>query len=53
MENGKIIEFDGAYALDPTHPATKARIKKQLEEFIDWGYEFVKLDFMARCFQFR
>lgn len=45
--DGKIIEFDGAYALDPTHPATKARIKKQVEEFNDWGYEFVKLDFMA------
>lgn len=45
--DGKILEFDGAYALDPTHPGVKARIKKQLEEFIDWGYDFVKIDFMA------
>lgn len=45
--DGKILEFDGAYALDPTHPAVKARIKRQLEEFIDWGYEYVKIDFMA------
>lgn len=43
----KILEFDGAYALDPTHPATKARIERQLKEFIDWGYEYVKIDFMA------
>ena len=45
--DGKILEFDGAYALDPTHPGVKARIKKQLEQFIDWGYDFVKIDFMA------
>lgn len=45
--DGKILQFDGAYALDPTHPAVKARIKRQIEEFIDWGYEYVKIDFMA------
>lgn len=45
--DGKILEFDGAYALDPTHPAVKARIARQLKEFIDWGYEYVKIDFMA------
>ncbi|MBD5224437.1 MAG: alpha-galactosidase [Bacteroidales bacterium] len=42
-----ILTFDGAYALDPTHPGTKARIARQLKEFIDWGYDFVKIDFMA------
>lgn len=45
--NGEPVVFDGAPALDPTHPATKARIKRQLEQFIDWGYEYVKIDFMA------
>ncbi len=45
--DGKILEFDGAYALDPTHPGTRARIKRQLEEFKEWGYEYVKIDFMA------
>lgn len=45
--NGEILQFDGAYALDPTHPAVKARIERQLKEFIDWGYEYVKIDFMA------
>ena len=45
--NGEPVKFDGAPALDPTHPATKARIKRQLEQFIEWGYEYVKIDFMA------
>lgn len=45
--DGEPVKFDGAPALDPTHPGTKARIKKQLEQFIDWGYEYVKIDFMA------
>lgn len=45
--DGQILQFDGAYALDPTHPAVKARIRRQLQEFVDWGYEYVKIDFMA------
>lgn len=45
--DGKPLEFDGAYALDPTHPATKARIKRALEEVMDWGYEYIKVDFMG------
>lgn len=45
--NGESVKFDGAPALDPTHPGTKARIKKTLEQFIEWGYEYVKIDFMA------
>lgn len=45
--NGEILNFDGAYALDPTHPGTKARIAKQVKDFIDWGYDFMKIDFMA------
>ena len=45
--NGQPHEFDGAYAIDPTPPAVKESIKRQLEQFIDWGYEFVKIDFMA------
>lgn len=45
--NGQILTFDGAYALDPTHPAVKERIRRQLDQFKDWGYEYVKIDFMA------
>ncbi len=45
--DGEILNFDGAYALDPTHPAVKKRIEQQLNKFVDWGYDFVKIDFMA------
>lgn len=43
---GNPMKRNGATAFDPTHPGTQARMKKQLEQFIDWGYEFIKLDFM-------
>lgn len=45
--NGEPIVFDGAPALDPTHPGTKARVAAHLNKFKDWGYEYVKIDFMA------
>ena len=45
--NGNPQEFDGAIALDPTHPATIGRIKAEFEKYLKWGYKFVKLDFMT------
>jgi len=39
--------LDGAWPLDPTHPATLARIDEQLDEFIALGFDYVKLDFMS------
>ena len=39
--------LDGAYALDPTHPGTKKRIKHYIERFKDYGFEFIKLDFLT------
>lgn len=45
--DGNVLVFDGAYALDPTHPGTKARIVRQINQFIEWGYGFMKIDFMA------
>ena len=44
--NGNPWVRTGATAFDPTHPGTLARIEKQLNQFIEWGYEFIKLDFM-------
>ena len=44
---GEPVKFDGAYAIDPTHPAVRRRIELQIKQFLEWGYEFVKLDFMA------
>ncbi|MDB5051235.1 MAG: hypothetical protein JWO30_4306 [Fibrobacteres bacterium] len=37
----------GGVAMDPTHPATLARIDWELQRFIDWGFDFVKLDFVT------
>jgi alpha-galactosidase len=44
--NGEPATLDGAYCLDPTHPAVKERISKMFAQFKDWGYEYVKLDFV-------
>lgn len=49
--NGQPIKRTGASALDPTHPATKARAKLYIERFLAQGYEFVKLDFMLHGIQ--
>lgn len=44
---GRPIVFDGGIAIDPSHPAVKLRIERQMKQFIEWGYEYVKVDFMA------
>lgn len=44
---GEPVRFDGAIAIDPTHPAVRRRIELQIKQFMEWGYEYVKLDFMA------
>lgn len=45
--NGEYIRFDGAYALDPTHPSVLAGIKSGIESHIAKGFKFVKIDFMS------
>ena len=45
--NGKPQEIAGAYALDPTHPATKLRAELYLNRFILQGFTYLKLDFMT------
>ena len=40
-------KLDGGYALDPTHPGTIRRMEDKLLYFIELGFEYVKLDFMA------
>ncbi|MBK5721057.1 alpha-galactosidase [Dysgonomonas sp. Marseille-P4677] len=44
---GKPQEFDGAYAIDPTHPAIEQRMKATSELFKRCGFEYVKMDFMG------
>lgn len=45
--NGKVQELDGAYALDPTHPAVEKAMKSTSEMFRKAGFEYVKMDFMT------
>ncbi len=45
--SGLYGKLDGGYALDPTHPATVKRFEDMLREFINLGFEYVKLDFMT------
>ena len=39
-------KIDGARPLDPTHPGTIARIDYELAQFVAWGFDSVKLDFL-------
>ena len=45
--DGKPQELDGAYAIDPTHPAIEARMKNTSDLFRRCGFEYVKMDFMT------
>ena len=45
--NGEPQELDGAYAIDPTHPAIEERMKKTSDLFRRCGFEYVKMDFMT------
>ncbi len=45
--DGKPQELDGAYAIDPTHPAIEERMKKTADLFHRCGFEYVKMDFMT------
>jgi hypothetical protein len=45
--NGNFESSDGGLALDPTHPGTKQRISYYINEFTNWGFDYVKLDFLS------
>ncbi len=47
MQNGKPVALDGAYALDATHPGTKARIDYYLTHFKELGFKMIKIDFLG------
>jgi alpha-galactosidase len=46
-QNGKPVEVDGAYAMDATHPGTKARIAWCLGHLKKLGFEMIKIDFLG------
>lgn len=45
--NGQPQELDGAYAIDPTHPAVQRMMEQTHDLFRRCGYEYVKMDFMT------
>ena len=45
--NGKPLKFEGAFCLDPTHPAVKASMAKWIQQQIQRGFRYMKLDFMT------
>lgn len=47
LANGKPQELDGAYAIDPTHPAVRQMMEQTADLFRRCGYEYVKMDFMT------
>ncbi len=47
--NGGYHDFDGARAIDPTHPATKKRIAHFIKYFKDCGFEMIKIDFIGHA----
>ena len=45
--NGNAITYDGALALDPTHPGTKEMMLNQISGFIADGFDYLKVDFLS------
>lgn len=47
--NGQYHDFDGARAMDPTHPATRERIAYLIKRFKETGFEMIKIDFIGHA----
>ncbi|ANS74346.1 carbohydrate-binding protein [Paenibacillus yonginensis] len=46
--NGQVLpKLDGAYAVDPTHPAVKQRLDYYMDRFKKAGFEYIKVDFLT------
>ncbi|MFD0693580.1 discoidin domain-containing protein [Paenibacillus sp. GCM10027628] len=44
---GTLIKtYIGTYALDPTHPGAQTYIRDTIQRYVDWGYDYVKIDFL-------
>jgi alpha-galactosidase len=45
--SGSLIKtYIGTYALDPTHPGTQTYIRNTVQRYVDWGYDYLKIDFL-------
>ncbi|MBD5460732.1 MAG: alpha-galactosidase [Lachnospiraceae bacterium] len=46
--DGNILPaVDGGISIDPTHPGTIMNLEYQLNRFKEWGFAYVKMDFMS------
>ncbi|TAL01926.1 MAG: hypothetical protein EPO07_07930 [Verrucomicrobia bacterium] len=45
--NGNYQSNDGGWAIDPTHPGTKLKINYWMNMFTNYGFDFVKMDFLG------
>jgi hypothetical protein len=45
--NGNFESNDGGLAVDPTHPGARQRIDYYINLFTNWGFDYVKLDFLS------
>ncbi len=47
-EKGELLpRVDGAIPFDVTHPVWKRQMAQKLEKFLEWDFDYVKLDFMS------
>ena len=44
---GFLQRVDGAIAMDVTHPTWKQQMQWKLDRFIQWGFDYVKFDFLS------
>lgn len=47
--NGGFHDFDGARALDPTHPGTRARVNFIIDKLKSCGFKMIKIDFLGHA----
>ena len=45
--NEPLPRLDGGWPLDPTHPGTQARNAFHYARFVEWGFDYLKLDFLS------
>jgi alpha-galactosidase len=46
-EGNLLPNLDGGLPIDPTHPGNLMRTDFHLNRFVEWGFEYVKLDFLG------
>lgn len=46
-QNGQMVKtYLGTYALDMSHPAAQYIVRRNIKNYLAWGYDYLKLDFL-------